>query len=204
MRSWGVLVVVYAGFFSWYTSFGGPLTDDEINGYLEVLREAGASDERLAAWQRFMASDTGDDFVMLNAIALREVPLPAPGVELGESSAAVLARYTEPFLGAALKSAAHPVMFGTAAGPAMDVWGIQGAEEWTNGGLVRYRSRRDLMEQVAFASSLAIHEYKIAAMEKTIAYPLDPWWQLGDPRLLLGLTFVIIGLALQLRRAGSR
>ncbi len=36
----------------------------------------------------------------------------------------------------------------TSLGGALDLWGIEGAEQWSMGGLVRYRSRRDLMEQV--------------------------------------------------------
>jgi hypothetical protein len=38
------------------------------------------------------------------------------------------------------------------------------------------------------------HEYKIAALEKTIAFPVETQLYLGDPRLLLGLIFLIIGL----------
>ena len=62
-----------------------------------------------------MRSDTGDDFVILNALDLRDQPLQVAGVEPGETSEDVLARYSEPFLGKALLSAAHPVMFGAAA-----------------------------------------------------------------------------------------
>lgn len=204
IRRWGILLVIYAVFFFWYTPFAGPLSDDEIDGYLTALRAAGADEQRLEVWRRFMESDTGDDFAMLNAIELRDVPLPVAGVEPGTSSSDVLARYTEPFLGSALLSAAHPVMFGAAAAPAMDIWGIQGADQWTNGALVRYRSRRDLMEQAVYASGLAIHEFKVAAMHKTIAHPLDPWWHLGDPRLLLALVLIIVGLVPRLRGAGSR
>ena len=29
------------------------------------------------------------------------------------------------------------------------------------------------------------HEFKVAAMNKTIAFPIDPWFHLGDPRILL-------------------
>jgi hypothetical protein len=204
LRNWGILLAVYALFFSWYTSFGGPLSGEEIDGYLKVLREVGAEEQRLAVWQQFMESDTGDDFAMFNAIELREVPLAVAGAELGESSAAVLAKYTQPFLSSALWSAAHPVMAGSAAAHAIDIWGIEGAERWTMGALVRYRSRRDLMRQVVDTAGLEIHDFKIAAMEKTVAYPLDPWWHLGDLRLLLALVLMIIGLALQARRAGSR
>jgi len=60
------------------------------------------------------------------------------------------------------------------------------------------------MEQALFASTLDIHDYKIAAMEKTIAFPVDPWFQLGDPRLLLALVFLVIGLSVQLRSAMRR
>jgi hypothetical protein len=49
----------------------------------------------------------------------------------------VLARYTGPFLGRALRSAAHPVLGGSSATGALDLWGIDGAERWSQGGLVR-------------------------------------------------------------------
>ncbi len=93
-------------------------------------------------------------------------------------------------------------MMGTAAAEALDIWGIDDAERWDQGALVRYRSRRDLMNQVValVASGDDIHRFKVAALEKTIAYPLDPWFHFGDPRLLLALVFVAIGLAFDVRR----
>jgi len=202
-RVWIVLALVWAAFFGWYTSFGGPLTPDEIDHYLGLLEERGADPARIAIFRQFMETDTGDDFAMLNAIDLRDTPLAAPGVEPGETSQEVLAKYTAPFLGRALRSAAHPAMIGTAAAPSVDVWGIEGAERWDQGGLVRYRSRRDLMEQVVAIGPSGIHEFKIAAMEKTIAFPLDPWFQLGDPRFVLALVLAIVGLSWP-RRPGTR
>jgi hypothetical protein len=44
-----------------------------------------------------------------------------------------------------------------------------------------------------------IHAFKVAAIEKTIAFPLDPWFQLGDPRLVLAMLLLIIALLLQAR-----
>ena len=44
------------------------------------------------------------------------------------------------------------------------------------------------------------HNYNVAGMEKTIAYPLDPSFYLGDPRLVFSLAFLVIGLALEVRR----
>jgi hypothetical protein len=130
---------------------------------------------------------------------MRDEALPVEGASADASPAEVLQLYTEPFMLQAIRSAAHPVFLGSAAADALDIWGIEGADEWSMGGLVRYRSRRDLMEQVVFASTLDIHDYKIAAMQKTIAFPVDPWFQLGDPRLLLALVLLVIGLTVQLR-----
>lgn len=195
---WTAIALLYALFFSWYTSFGGPLRAEEIEGYLAQLTERGAPPERLAIWRAFMESDTGDDFAMLNAIDYRDEPLPVAGVPSGASSAQVMERYTAPFFARALRTAAHPILMGRAASPAVDLWGIEGAEVWDMGGLVRYRSRRDLMEQAIYASTLDIHDFKVAAMEKTIAYPLDPFFHAGDPRLILAFVLVILGLLLQL------
>ena len=199
-RVWIALAVFYAVFFFWYTPFGGPLSDEEIARFKTLLTAHGGAPERLPVWIGFMESDTGNDFAMLNAIELRNAPTPGPGIAPGESSEEVLGRYTSPFLGRALRSASHPILMGRAAAPAIDLWGIEGAQSWTNGGLVRYRSRRDLMNQVvaiAAAGDSGIHDFKIAAIEKTIAYPLDPWFYLGDPRLVLGLLTLVFGSSFQ-------
>jgi hypothetical protein len=206
-RVWIALALLYAAFFAWYTPLRGPLTPEEIESFVAILRERDVPEERLTVWIRFMETDTGHDFAMLNAIDLRAVPEPVPGVRPGETSEEVLSRYTRPFLGRALRSASHPILLGRAAAPAMDVWGIEGASEWTHGGLVRYRSRRDVMQQAAALARMGddnIHAFKMAAMEKTIAYPLDPWFQLGDPRLIVALAFAVIGLGVQAVAASRR
>ena len=199
-RVWIVLALLYAVFFGWYTSFGGPLTSEEIARYTEMMREFEGDETRVARWVHFMENDTGDDFLMLNAIDFHETPLPGPGIEPGDTTEEVMAKYTRPFMGRVFRNGGHPVILGSAAAPALDLWGIEGAREWTTGGLVRYRSRRDLMEQAAHLTQLDvnIHDFKIAAMEKTIAFPIDPFFQLGDPRFVLALVFLVVGLGVQL------
>ena len=208
-RAWLVLFLAYFAFFSWYTSFGGPLTSEEIAHYRGVVEEVSdGNPERIAAWQHFMQTDTGDDWGMISVVDLNETPTLIEGVEPGESSEEVLAKYTEPFFGRVVRSGAHPVLVGWAAAPAIDIWGIEGATDWSQGVVVRWRSRRDFLEFVEAirddADDSGIHAFKIAAIEKTIAYPLDPWFHLGDPRLVFALVFAIIGLSVQLssRRDG--
>ena len=62
---------------------------------------------------------------------------------------------------------------------------------------------RDMLEVSSNPQFQGSHEFKVAAMEKTIAFPLDPWFQLGDPRLVLALILGMIGFALSWRFAND-
>jgi hypothetical protein len=202
-RVWIVLGVLYAAFFGWYTSFGGPLTDEEIAHFMSLAeaREPRPSPERLAQLRRFMEEDTGDDFVMINLIDMYETPLQTEGVEPGETSEQVLGKYMAYMLPALLSRASHPVLDGRAASSVMDIMNAKGMEEWTRGAAMRYRSRRDMFEISLNPEFQGSHEFKIAAMEKTIAFPIDPWMQLGDPRLVLALLLGLVGCAASWRES---
>ena len=84
-----------------------------------------------------------------------------------------------------LKRASHPIFSGNAVFYSMDVLGIEGAERWTQAALMRYRSRRDIVEIASNPVFQGKHEFKIAALDKTIAYPVETQLYLSDPRLLL-------------------
>ena len=190
------LLAVYLAFFAWYTSLRGPLSPEEIDHYLGLARGSISSEDGdLERLRGFLESDTGDDFVMVNVIEYREPPTRVPGVEPGDSAADVQAKYMEYMWPALLRRASHPVLMGQAAAPALDVWGVENADHWSMAGLMRYRSRRDLMEVATNPEFGGRHDFKIAAIAKTIAYPIDPWMQLGDPRLVLGLLLLVVGLA---------
>jgi hypothetical protein len=194
---WAVLSLIYLAFFSWYTSFGGPLTDEEIAHYMDLFEARDGSDpETRALLRHFMETDTGDDFVMINVIDLYEVPLQIDGVQPGESSAEVLNKYMAYMYPALFSRASHPVIFGSAANRAMDLMNAPGMESWTTGAGMRYRSRRDLLEITTNPEFSGSHDFKVAAMRKTIAFPLDPWLQLGDPRIILVLLLGLMGCAL--------
>jgi hypothetical protein len=38
-------------------------------------------------------------------------------------------------------------------------------------------------------------EFKIAAMKRNFAFPVDPWLNFGDPHLALALIFLVAGSA---------
>jgi hypothetical protein len=189
--------VLYATFCSWYTSCDGPLTDQEVEHFLALVAEnnPNTDPERREILRAFLESDTGDDFVMLNVIEMRKEPLRIEGVAAGDTSADVLAKYMEHMTPELFRRACHPVLYGTAAAGALEMSGIEDAREWTVGAGMRYRSRRDMLEIATNPAFQGPHEFKLASMNKTFAFPIDPWLHLGDPRLLLALFLLVIGLA---------
>jgi hypothetical protein len=68
-------------------------------------------------------------------------------------------------------------------------------------GLVRYRSRRDMIEIATAPAFRDAYKFKGSAMEKTIAIPSEPFLQLGSPRWLVAGALVTAGALLQLAQA---
>jgi hypothetical protein len=199
--TWLVIVVIYLGFFSWYSSFKAPLSPQEIEYYVEKVN---GTSEELASFRKFMEEDDGDDFVMVNIMEIYDTPLQIEGVEPGETTDQVLGKYMEYMFPAMLSRASHPVFRGNAASlRAMDIMNADGMETWTGAAGVRYRSRRDMIEISTNPEFAGRHEFKVAALAKTIAFPVAPFSYLGDPRLILALLLGLIGCAVGWRQASS-
>lgn len=192
---WSVPAAFYLLFSYWYTDFGGPLSPPEIAAFTEQMRANGAEPAQIANLQRFMESDTGRQFLMVNNIDMAENPPPVAGAEPGESAGQLMNRYMEHMYPELFKRACHPAFMGPAVFSAMDIVGIRGAERWDTVALMRYRSRRDMLEIALNPVFGGKHEFKIAALDKTIAYPVEPQLYLSDPRFLLALILLaVLGL----------
>ena len=187
-----ILLTLYAAFAMWYSHFGGPITASEQAAYIKTLTEQGISEEQKARLAAFMASDDGNDFVMVNLIHLNPAPETLPATGPGAPASALIDYYMEHMLVAQLLKASHPLFVAQGAGTAMDLLGIDDAETWTQAALFRYRSRGDLMEIIVDPQFHARHEYKLAAMLQTIAVPVTPHLQVSDPRLLLAFLFLAL------------
>ena len=199
--TWLVIVVIYLGFFSWYSSFKAPLSPQEIEYYVEKVN---GTSEELASFRKFMEEDDGDDFVMINIMEIYDTPMQIEGVEPGETTDQVLGKYMEYMFPAMRSRASHPVFRGNAASlRAMDIMNADGMETWTGAAGVRYRSRRDMIEISTNPEFAGRHEFKVAALAKTIAFPVAPFSYLGDPRLILALLLGLIGCAVGWRQASS-
>jgi len=193
---WGVPVVLWLAFCAWYTGLRGPLTADEIAAYAATMERNGGDSARIERLRRFMEEDTGRQFFMVNNLDMAQHPVLVSGAEPTDTADDLLARYMEYMYPALFIRACHPVFAGAAVADAMDVTGIAGAEHWTRAALMRYRSRRDMLDIALNPAFNGRHEFKLAALDKTIAYPVEAQLYLSDPRVLLLLALLVLTLVL--------
>ena len=195
---WGMSALVYGVFFVWYTDLGGPLSDAEIEMYLDRMETIGFNEEQRDRIRVFMETDTGRQFLMVNVIDFADDPPDVPGAEPGESARELIDRYMEHMYRELFIRASHPVVVGDSAFVAIDLVGVEEldtAERWDSGAMFRYRSRRTFFEILTNPETIGRHEFKVAALDKTIAYPIETQLNLGDPRVILGL-LLLAGAAL--------
>ncbi len=195
MLLWVVPSMLWLAFVVWYTDFGGPLSDTEVDEVLAALQQRGLDRERFARFERFLREDSGRQFIMVNNIDMNESPPLMPGFEPGATAEEYNAHYMEHMYPELFARACHPVFLGEGLGVDLDVAGIEGAHGWDLAALFRYKSRRAFAEIITHPDTGARHAYKLAAMTKTIAYPVAPVLYLSDPRLLL---FLVLGLVTSL------
>ncbi|MEP0200753.1 MAG: hypothetical protein ABJ084_15330 [Halioglobus sp.] len=204
VKIWLIPSLLYAAFFYWYTDFGGPLTDTEVDQFVATMKANGSDTEAIAFIDKFSRQDSGRQFLMVNNIDMNENPPDVEGAEPGESASDLMGRYMEHMIPALLARACHPVLMGSAVYPTMDLVGIEGAENWDQAALFRYRSRRAFLEIVTNPAFNGKHHFKTAALDKTIAYPIETNLYLSDPRLLLGLILLAVTALIDNLRMSKR
>lgn len=189
---------LYLVFWLWYVGVRRPLGLDETDRYMKGIAAQGVGDEQLSELRQFLEADTGKSFVMANILKLYERPPEVPqGASAHDTSRKLLERYAKPFKGAILRRACHPVFMGTAAGKAIERWGVDDTADWSSAGMIRYRSRRDFAEILLLPAFTENHPFKLAALEKTMAFPTDPWFQPGGVPVTVALILALIAALLQ-------
>ncbi|MFI5319380.1 MAG: hypothetical protein ACHQ6V_07355 [Myxococcota bacterium] len=195
LAPWLAAALLYASFALWYDGISPPLSGAEVEHYAALLAQRGLPTERVARLRAFLAADRGGDFVMVNLIAFDPAPAPVGEMRAGESGRDALARYMAYMTPALLARASHPLLGGDAAASALEAWGLADGERWSMAGVVRYRSRRDMIEIATDPRFRDAHAYKLVAMEKTLALPIEPYFVAGGPRAGVALV-LIAGAAL--------
>jgi len=203
-KLWITSAVLYGLFFGWYTDLGGPLSNREIDEYVAERLAAGADPKTIAHLEEFFRDDSGRQFLMVNNIDYNENPGHVKGAAPNEDAQQLMGRYMEHMLPALLSRASHPVIMGSAIYNTIDVMGIENAEEWDNGALFRYRSKRTMMDIIRNPKFSGEHHFKHAALTKTIAYPIETSLYLGDLRLILGLVLLTLTLLIDNRLLSTK
>ena len=142
VKLWLFPALLYAVFVFWYTDFGGPLSDEEVDEFVSVMTANGVPPERVDYFAQFLRADTGRQFLMVNNLDMNQNPPAVEGAPAGADADTLMGLYMEHMIPELLKRACHPVIMGPAVYTAIDISGIEGAGQWTDAALFRYRSRR--------------------------------------------------------------
>jgi hypothetical protein len=86
-------------------------------------------------------------------------------------SRALVNGYFEPFALRLFQRGGHPVFQARTVGGYIDSWNAENNLSFSATAMMRYRSRRDLIQLVADPAFADGHVYKLAAIERTISYP---------------------------------
>lgn len=184
--------LLYAIFLLWYVGFQKPLSKIEIDYYIKEYSKFNNSKAELIDLRNFLEKDTGKSFVMVNSILLKKKPDLVEGVKERDTSLQTLMNYYKPFMRKLLRRGGISIFQGRVAANSFDLINVENAEEWQISGINRFRSRRDFAEILIHPFFHEKHKLKFAALDKSIAYPVDPWFQMGGFPLTVGLAVALI------------
>lgn len=191
---WFTACAIYGIFSLWYNNFRSPLDDSEVDTCLRHLsadRNADFDADRLEVIERFLRADDGREFYMLNLVRFHPGDVIDPVSGASKPAPRVLEGYTRPFMTALLKRAGHPVFGGRAVGEYVEHWGVEPDPGWSFGAVMRYRSRRDMIELVLDPMFADVHVFKEAAMSNTAAFPISPGFLTFGPRITIALLLAL-------------
>ena len=186
--------VLYGGFLLWQNRwFSDPLTEAEVDDYLDRA-DRGASkaltEEERANFRNFLVADDGKPFYMVNLMEYRKEAVYEdglfPDVKTGAEANEL---YGKAVIKELLKRGSYPVFLSKKIGNFLNA----GAETdfFEEVGIVRYRSRRDLLEMITSADFVSAEPHKWASMKNTVVVPSRKVILL-DPSVIVPLILLIL------------
>jgi len=168
-----ILVPIFYGLFAlWYFNWQGPVTQSEIDEFLDgFFKLDGSKHTEQAVMRKFLEEDDGKEFVMLNLIQLHDGRVPHPVTGEKQKPRELITNYFRSFSLASMKRGGHPVFQARTVGGNIDSWNAERNVGFMATSMMRYKSRRDLIELLIDPAFAGSHLYKLAAIERTISYP---------------------------------
>jgi hypothetical protein len=190
---WTIAALAYAVFWFWYVGFQKKVTPQEVEMSMRVFdHDDSWTSNQQKHLRRFLLDDDGKDFVMVNLLHLK-----SPKKESLEK----LNKYQKVFLGSLLRKAGHPIMIARAASGNVENVACDHADDWSAAGMIRYRSRRDLMNILPATIGSKHHGLKLESLEKTFAFPAAPWFMFGGPRIVVALGIALLAALMHITTA---
>ncbi len=191
--NWGTFALLYLLFLWWHGTFEEPLNPEEIDYYVEKLKKI-SPEADTASIRHMLRKNSGKPIIMVNAIKLRDEPISVNQKEVGDNSEAALRKYGFFVANFLIRRGSYPIYVGEALGPAVAMWGIDNGRDWSSAACVRYRSVRVLLDMAINPRFRDKHDFKLAAIEKTIAYPTYATLHVANLAVLV--FFILLSMAL--------
>lgn len=164
----------------------------------EMQRRAGKQTQGqeapiLEQFRDLTRNDDGREFYMVNLLKFRNQALCPGGSRYGDDPAAANDRYNRAIIPLLLKYGGHPIFAGQVLGRFIH----PGAnDDWDQVAMVRYRSRRDMLQMAVEIAGKGIDRDKWAALEKTQVFPVRPLVNLIFVRVTVAAILTVVALLL--------
>lgn len=196
---WGGALLLYLLFRLWYDNWRGPLRQDEIDAFFAEVQGKYGGDNDPVRLRRFLEADDGKEFVMLNLVRIEQDMVPDPRSGEPVPGPEMMRRYSDPFVRSLIRHGGHPGMVGRKVGPYVDAWNVEGDPGWSIFGLMRYRSRRDMIAMVRNPLFAEVHPYKLLGIPTTFSFPTQRQVSLyAGPRVTVALVLALAAALLHL------
>jgi len=196
---WLIAAALSTAFLLWHQPwFSKPLTPAEIDAAFAVSvdRAVALPESEKAKLRAFFTSDDGRPFYNVNLTLYREEAtypdgIQRQGIRTGADAADAYARVVIPQL---LRRGSYPVFVSSKISNLLED-GAPGADFFQNIGIVRYRSRRDMLEMISDPVYMAGAPHKFASLAKNVAVPTTGFVALDAsiviPLILFGLAALV-------------
>jgi hypothetical protein len=190
---WPVAASLYVLFRVWYDNWRKPLSAQEVEHYLRLVQTSpGAEHTDADVLRQFLARDDGKEFVMCNLVRLHPQPVPHPLTGVMTQPRELIQEYFRPFAVSLFLHGGHPVITSRKVAGYVDAWNVPPDPGWTMAGMMRYRSRRDMLELTLDPRFMNAYPFKAAAVEQTYSFPT----QVLSTMVLRPRSAVALGLTL--------
>jgi len=203
-----IFICLYGFFLLWYGGRGKPLNPKEVDALLVKMQErAGKAGQKveespiLMEFRDLAKSDDGREYYMVNLLKFRKKAQYPADSPYGDDPLAANARYNRAIIPLLLKHGGHPVFLGKVEGRFIHP---EDAEDWDQVAMVRYRSRRDMLEMAIEMAGKGSAIHKWAALENTQVFPVKPWISLAFIRAIAGVFLFVLVWVSSLILSGGR